>query len=118
VVGTQRLYHHRSADGCAARWPLAHGHARPDGRDYNNRLVFLEVVESERLVYKTDREKDSEPVDFQVTVTFTARGDKTEVTLYLVFPSVAECERVVTQYRAIEGAEQNLARLAEHLARI
>ncbi len=47
----------------------------PDGRDYKNRIVFIEVAKPERLVYKHEPEKGSEPVSFQTTVTFTERGE-------------------------------------------
>ena len=42
----------------------------PDGVDYKNRIVHLEIVKLERLVYKLDPQKGSELVNFQVTVTF------------------------------------------------
>jgi uncharacterized protein YndB with AHSA1/START domain len=95
-------------------WRLVmHG---PDGRDYNNRIVFLEVVKPERLIYKHDPEKRSEPVSFQVTVTFAEEDCKTRVTMQMLFPSHAAREFVVKTYGAVEGAHQTLARLAEHLS--
>jgi uncharacterized protein YndB with AHSA1/START domain len=72
-------------------------------------------VEPERLVYKHDPEKGSEPVDFHVTVTFAEEDDKTKLTMHMLFPSAAAREYVVTKHRAIEGANQTLGRLAEHL---
>jgi uncharacterized protein YndB with AHSA1/START domain len=87
----------------------------PDGRDYKNRLVFLEVVRPERLVYKHEPEEGCEPVGFEVTVTFAARGGKTEVTMRMLFPSAEQRKFVVTTYGAVEGAHQTLGRLAEHL---
>jgi uncharacterized protein YndB with AHSA1/START domain len=56
------------------------------------------------------------PAQFQQTVTFAARGDKTEVTMRQVFRSAAERDAVVEKYGAVEGAKQTLARLGEHLA--
>jgi uncharacterized protein YndB with AHSA1/START domain len=91
---------------------IMHG---PDGVDYKNRIVYLEIVEPERLVYKHDPEKGSEPVDFHVTVTFAEEDDKTKLTMHMLFPSAAAREYVVTKHRAIEGAHQTLGRLAEHL---
>jgi uncharacterized protein YndB with AHSA1/START domain len=91
---------------------IMHG---PDGVDYKNRIVYLEIVEPERLVYKHDPEKGSEPVDFHVTVTFAEEDDKTKLTMHMLFPSAAAREYVVTKHRAIEGANQTLGRLAEHL---
>jgi len=89
----------------------------PDGRDYPNRITFLEVARPERLVYKHAGEEDHEGVDFHVTVTFEDAGGKTRVTMRSVFPSAAERERVAKEYGAVEGGVQHLGRLAEHLAK-
>jgi uncharacterized protein YndB with AHSA1/START domain len=88
----------------------------PDGRDYQNKITYLEVVRPERLVYKHGGEEDLEPVQFQTTVTFEEFGAQTKVTLRMVFPSAEERDRVVKEYGAIEGGQQTLARLSEHLA--
>lgn len=97
-------------------WRLTmHG---PDGIDYKNRIVYLEIVPPERLVYKHDPEEGSEPVNFHVTVTFVEEGDKTRLTMRMLFPSAAAREYVVNKYGAIEGANQTLGRLAEHLPRM
>jgi uncharacterized protein YndB with AHSA1/START domain len=88
----------------------------PDGRDYQNKITYLEVVRPERLVYKHGGEEDLEPVQFQTTVTFEEFGGQTKVTLQMVFPSAEERDRVVKEYGAIEGGQQTLARLSEHLA--
>ena len=90
----------------------------PDGVDYRNRIVFLEIVKPERLVYKHAPEKGSEPVSFQVTVTFVEQGGQTELTMQMLFPSVAARDYVVKKYGAVEGANQTLARLAEHLPKM
>src|SRR5271170_7435424 len=42
----------------------------PDGKDYRNRIVFLEVVKPERLVYKHEPEAGTEPGTHQSIVTF------------------------------------------------
>jgi uncharacterized protein YndB with AHSA1/START domain len=91
---------------------IMHG---PDGVDYKNRIVYLEVAKPERLVYKHDPEEGSEPVNHQVTVIFVEEGDKTRLTMHMLFPSAAAREYVVKKHRAIEGANQTLERLAEHL---
>jgi len=90
----------------------------PDGRDYHNRIVFVEVAKPERLVYKHEPEKGSEPVSFETTVTFGERGDKTEVTVRMLFPSSQARDHVVQKYGAIEGLKQTLGRLAEHLEKM
>jgi uncharacterized protein YndB with AHSA1/START domain len=87
----------------------------PDGRDYNNRVIYYEVVRPERLVYSIGNDNESEPVSFRATVTFEDEGGKTRLTLHTVFPTAEERERVVREYGAIEGGKQTLARLAEYL---
>jgi uncharacterized protein YndB with AHSA1/START domain len=94
-------------------WRLVmHG---PDGREYHNRIVFLEAEKPARLVYKHEPEPGSEPVSFQTTVTFAAEGTQTKVTLQMLFPSAEVRELVVRTYHAEEGGIQTLGRLAAHL---
>jgi len=90
----------------------------PDGRDYRNRITFDEIVPPERLAYHHGGAADVEPVQFNVTVTFEDQGGKTRLTWRMVFPSVAERDRVVREYGAEEGLKQTVGRLAEHLARV
>jgi uncharacterized protein YndB with AHSA1/START domain len=90
----------------------------PDGTDYKNRIVFLEVIKPERLVYKHEPEQGTEAVNFETTVTFTAQGDRTELTMRMLFPSAAAREHVVTKYGAVEGAKQTLGRLAGYLPQL
>jgi uncharacterized protein YndB with AHSA1/START domain len=87
-----------------------------DGRDYQNKITYLEVVRPERLVYKHGGDKDVEPVSFQTTVTFNPQGKKTMVVMRAAFPTAEERDRVVKEYGAVEGGKQTLERLGEHLA--
>ncbi len=88
----------------------------PDGRDYRNRVVFIEVAEPHRLVYRHAGEGDDEGVSFHTTVTFAGQDGMTRLTLRMVFNSPAERERVCREYGAMEGGLQTVARLADHLA--
>ena len=88
----------------------------PDGRHYQNRVNYIEVVKPERLVYSHGGEGDDESVNFHVTVTFEDHDGKTQLTMRSVFPSAEERDRVEREYGAVEGAHQTLARLAEKLA--
>jgi len=88
----------------------------PDGRDYVNNIVFLEVVRPERIVYKHQPEKGAEPVNHETTVTFVERAGKTEVTLRMLFASPAAREHIVKTYGAIEGGKQTLGRLDAYLS--
>ncbi len=97
-------------------WRLVmHG---PDGTDYKNHIVFLEVVRGERLVYKHVPEKGTEPVSFQATVTFVEEGGRTKLTMHALFPSTAALRHVIKKYKADEGGSQTLGRLRQHLSGI
>jgi len=87
----------------------------PDGRDYQNRITYDEIVKPERLVYSHGGGEDVEPVRFKVTVTFDAIGGRTRLTMRMLFPSAAERARAIKEYGADKGLVQTLTRLAEHL---
>jgi len=89
----------------------------PDGRDYENRIHYLEVEAPARLRYKHGGDVDTEPVDFEVTTTFDVEADgRTRITMRSTFASAKARALVVERYGAIEGGKQTLARLGEHLA--
>jgi uncharacterized protein YndB with AHSA1/START domain len=89
----------------------------PDGRDYQNRITFDEIVRPERIAYHHGGGDDVEPVQFCTTVTFEdLDGDRTRLTLHAVFPSAAARERVIKDYGADKGAVQTLSRLADYVA--
>lgn len=92
-------------------WRLVmHG---PDGRDYRNRIVFVEVVRPDRLLYRHVPEEGTEPVGFDVSVSFAEEAGKTRVTMRQTFPTAAVRDHVVRTYRADEGGRQTLDRLDE-----
>ncbi len=88
----------------------------PDGRDYENRITFVEIVKPELIRYQHGG-GDAEPLQFRTTVTFEElAGNRTRITLHAVFPSAAERDRVVREHGAVEGAAQTLGRLAGYVA--
>jgi len=90
----------------------------PDGTDYPNKSIFLEVVKPERIVYSHGGGRKGDPgAQFEATWTFEAQEAKTKLTLRMVFATAAARELVVKTYNAIEGGHQTLGRLAEMLAR-
>ena len=96
-------------------WRLVmHG---PDGTDYPNKIVYIEVVEPERLVYDHG-DDEANGLLFHVTVTFAAQGGKTQVTMRALFDTAAQRDQVVEEFGAIEGANQTLDRLGEYLAKM
>ena len=78
----------------------------PDGTDYPNESVFLEVAAPERVVL----EHLSESHHFFMYITFTAQGSKTLVGWRQVFDTAVHKERVASIVS--EANEQNLSRLA------
>jgi len=91
---------------------MMHG---PDGTDYPNRIVFIEVIPYEKLVYKHSGDADTEPVNFHVTVTFEAVNNKTSLTMHSIFSSAEELERLNREYGAIEGAKDTINRLFDYV---
>ena len=87
----------------------------PDGVDYDNKVVFLEVVRPERMVFDHGSGDDDAGAMFRATVTFEAEGAGTKITLRSLFPTAEARDRAVREYGAIEGGNQTLARLAEYL---
>ena len=91
----------------------------PDGAEYINKSVFVEIVKPERIVFSHGGGKigdEDRGVSFKATWTFEAEGEnKTKVTLRSVFLDAESRDRVVKQFNAIEGGKQTLGRLDEHM---
>ena len=101
-------------------WPggvwrfVMHG---PDGRDYQNRIIFDEIVPPERIVYRHDGGEDVEPVQFAQTVTFEDFGNgQTRLIWHGTFPSAEERARVIREYGADKSLVQTMARLVDYVA--
>ncbi len=92
---------------------IMHG---PDSVDYPNYIVFDEIVKPELITYTHGGTKEGDDVHFKATITFVAQGNKTRLTLRMLFGTAAEREQVVRVYKAIEGGNQHVDRLEEHLA--
>jgi uncharacterized protein YndB with AHSA1/START domain len=86
----------------------------PDGTNYDNVVLYSEVVERERLVY-VHGDGEDHARDFHVTVTFAERDGRTTVTSRMLLPN-AEARRMAVGFGAVELGNQTFARLAEHLA--
>lgn len=89
----------------------------PDGRDYQNRITFDEIVKPERIIYRHDGGEDVEPVQFTQTVTFEdLRDNQTRMIWHGKFPTAEERKRVIETYGADKGLMQTMARLVEYVA--
>src|SRR5271163_2427578 len=80
----------------------------PNGTEYQNEVIFDEVVKPERLVYTYM----SDP-PCQNFTTFIARGEKTEMQFRMVFESAAERDK--KKSGAMYGLTQTLDRLEAYL---
>jgi len=95
---------------------IMHG---PDGADYPGKSIFTAVVKPERLSFTHAGGKKGEPgAHFESTWTFEAQGEKTKLTLRMVFDSPAARDLNVKTYKSIEGGNQTLDRLAAYLPKI
>ena len=94
---------------------IMHG---PDGADYPNKSVFMEVVPQERVVYFHGGGREGGTgVHFVATWTFAAlEAGRTLLTVCLECASAADRDVLVREFRAIEGGTQTLEKLGEHLA--
>ena len=81
----------------------------PDGVDYHNKSVFVEIKYPERIVF--DHLKPMHK--FQVTATFESIENKTQLTFQMLFESTEEYEKVKTF--AIDANEQNFDRLESYI---
>jgi uncharacterized protein YndB with AHSA1/START domain len=87
----------------------------PDGRDYQNRVTYEEIVRPERIVYRHSGGDDVEPVQFTQTISFEDLGNgRTRLIWHGKFPSAEERARVIREYGADKGLVQTMARLADY----
>ncbi len=86
----------------------------PDGRDYHDRIVFLEVKPPEKLVYEHGEDIDDDPMRFLVTVTFETQKGGTLLTMRMLFASAAQWQEV--RKHAVPGHAQTMDRLEQFLA--
>jgi uncharacterized protein YndB with AHSA1/START domain len=94
---------------------IMHG---PDGANYPNKSVFMEIVPPECLVYFHGGGREGGTgVHFVATWTFAAlAAGRTQLTVHLECASAADRDLLVREFRAIEGGTQTLEKLGEHLA--
>jgi uncharacterized protein YndB with AHSA1/START domain len=83
----------------------------PDGVDYRNESVFVEIVEPERVVFR----HETGPI-FQMTISFVEEAGKTRITFQQLFDTAAACEKV--KVYAVDANEENFDRLEVELARM
>ncbi|MGC1903036.1 MAG: SRPBCC family protein [Candidatus Acidiferrum sp.] len=89
----------------------------PDGTDYKNHIVFLEIARPDRIVYKVTPENESGFADFHVTITLAEEGQRTKLVWRMVFMSPEEREAIVKRHGAEEGLTQTISRLEREVAK-
>ena len=90
---------------------IMHG---PDGTDYPNKTVFLEVEKYSRLVYDHGSGDDRPPM-FRVTVNFTEIAGKTKMEMSMALPT-AEAANETKKFIKKAGGDSTWDRLAEYLS--
>jgi uncharacterized protein YndB with AHSA1/START domain len=93
----------------------------PDGKVFDNRMVFLEIKAPALLVFDHGSDKDDDEHRFRVTITFDEQTDdkfgfagKTVVTMRQLHPTKEQRDAGVA-FGAVEIGYTTLDKLAEHL---
>lgn len=93
----------------------------PDGKVFDNRMVFLEIKAPELLVLDHGSDKDDDEHRFRVTITFDEQSDnrfgvsgKTVVTMRQLHPTKAQRDAGIA-FGAVEIGYTTMDKLAEHL---
>ena len=86
----------------------------PDGRDYRNHAVFLEIDRPARLIMRHIPEPGTEPVTHDISLTLEAQGAKTLLTMRMVFPSNQNLDWAIKTYGVDEGLTQTIDRLDQY----
>ena len=81
---------------------IMHG---PDGTDYDNEILYLEVVKPERLVY--DHGEPGKPGYFKVWITFDEEAGKTRLTMRSLFETAAARDYVVQGGQGHRGRQSD-----------
>lgn len=87
----------------------------PNGQRYGNRMTFLDVLPSERLVFDHGSDQADDSHRFRVTLSFDSQSDgKTVLTLRQLHPSKAQRDNTIG-FGAVELGFQTLAKLEKYL---
>lgn len=86
----------------------------PDGKDWPNWIRYREISPPTRIAYEHGGEM-GEPAHFDGIITFESEGDKTRITMILIFPTQAARDATF-KFGAVEGGKQTLARLDAYVS--
>ena len=85
----------------------------PDGTDYKNKHIYIEIVKPERIVMK-----HVTAPKFTVWVSFEEQGDKTLLTWRSEFESAEQLKQVIQVFHADVGMVQNVEKMEAYLAKM
>ncbi|THV24770.1 SRPBCC family protein [Peteryoungia ipomoeae] len=88
----------------------------PDGKDWPNWIRYHTITPPTRIAYEHGGEMD-EPAHFDGVITLDAEGDRTRVTLTLIFPT-EDARNATLKFGAVDGGKQTLARLGAYVAEV
>lgn len=89
-------------------WNLVmHG---PDGTDYENRIIYKEVVKHKKIVM----EYQTTPKHL-TTVEFEAKGDQTLMMWHMTFESTEQLIQLIKDFKVDKGLEQNVEKWYRYL---
>lgn len=87
----------------------------PNGTRWESRMVFLEIVVPEILVFDHGSDVDNDPGRFRTTITFDEQSDgKTVITLRQLHPTKDQ-RKAGIGFGAVEYGYQTLDKLAHHV---
>ena len=89
----------------------------PDGADYPNHRTYTAIVPEMGYRYRQEGGRGDDRIAFEGEVRLEPVQDLTRIVIDLVFESAADLEKVMRDYRALEGGRQTLARLAGFVSR-
>jgi uncharacterized protein YndB with AHSA1/START domain len=81
----------------------------PDGKDWPNWIRYQDITPPTRIAYEHGGEM-GEVAHFDGVITLLPEGDKTRVTITLIFPT-PEARNATLKFGAVDGGYQTLARL-------
>lgn len=87
----------------------------PDGTDYQNYVTYTEIEKPNRIAYEHGTNAQH-PSEFKAVITFVREGTSTKVSLRMIIGNATERDHYV-KFGAVEGGQQTLERLADHLSR-
>src|SRR3954449_12786888 len=89
----------------------------PDGTDYPEWISWTEIAPPERIAL-LHGEHRGDPNAFESVLTFAPAGAATRIEMRTVFPTKELRDEAVERYRAIEGGQQTLNKLAAYVTEV